>query len=76
MVLYSYWTTYTVTYQVTDASGNTASCSFNVTVTDNEAPTIACPANITVNTDPGLCGATVTLHYSVGAVTVRGLLLL
>ncbi|UKN03859.1 HYR domain-containing protein [Paracrocinitomix mangrovi] len=64
--------TTTVTYQVTDASGNTASCSFNVTVTDNEAPTIACPANITVNTDPGLCGATVTYTTPVGADNCPG----
>jgi hypothetical protein len=34
------------TFLVTDASGNTASCSFPVTVTDNEAPTIT---NVPVN---------------------------
>jgi hypothetical protein len=38
----------TVTHQVTDASGNTASCSFTVTVNDTENPVISCPANITV----------------------------
>ncbi|MEZ4920235.1 MAG: HYR domain-containing protein, partial [Saprospiraceae bacterium] len=35
---------------VTDPSGNTAECSFSVTVTDDELPTIACPANVTLNT--------------------------
>src|SRR6202008_244261 len=38
----------TNTFRVTDASGNTATCSFNVTVVDNQAPAITCPANITV----------------------------
>lgn len=37
----------TETYQVTDASGNTASGSFLVTVTDNEAPVFTCNSNIT-----------------------------
>jgi gliding motility-associated-like protein len=41
--------TTTVIYTATDANGNTATCSFNVTVNDNSAPTITgCPANITV----------------------------
>src|SRR5205085_12128614 len=41
----------------TDASGNTASCSFNVTVLDREPPKIVCPAPVTVNTDAGKCSA-------------------
>src|SRR6185436_13662216 len=32
---------------VTDASGNTGSCSFTVTVNDTQPPTITCPANVT-----------------------------
>src|SRR5204863_4004694 len=36
----------TVTYTITDASLNTASCNFTVTVNDTENPTIVCPANI------------------------------
>ncbi|MBK7130186.1 MAG: HYR domain-containing protein [Crocinitomicaceae bacterium] len=39
--------TTTVTYEVTDASLNTSTCSFNVTVNDTENPAITCPANIT-----------------------------
>ena len=44
---------------VTDATGNTATCSFTVTVTDNKVPTIACPANIS-DQDANRCGAVVT----------------
>ena len=36
-----------MTYSVTDAAGNMASCTFSVTVNDTELPTIACPSNIT-----------------------------
>jgi hypothetical protein len=50
--------TTTVTHKVTDPSGNTAECSFTVTVT-GLAPQIVCPANITVNNDEGQCGAIV-----------------
>ncbi|HJQ27282.1 MAG TPA: HYR domain-containing protein, partial [Blastocatellia bacterium] len=39
--------TTTVNCSVTDGSGNTASCSFTVTVNDTQPPTITCPANIT-----------------------------
>ncbi|MBK8700922.1 MAG: HYR domain-containing protein [Saprospiraceae bacterium] len=47
----------TNTFRVTDASGNTAVCSFTVTVSDTLRPVITCPANITVNTDVSLCTA-------------------
>jgi|GEM_PF-1142410 len=47
-------------WRATDASGNTATCSFTVTVNDTQAPTITCPANIVRSNDPGQCGATVT----------------
>ncbi|MCB9232136.1 MAG: HYR domain-containing protein [Bacteroidia bacterium] len=50
-------------YKVTDASGKTATCSFNVTVVDNQNPTITCPSNITANAASGSCTANVT--YSV-----------
>lgn len=55
--------TTTNTFLVTDASGNTATCSFDVTVIDAEDPTISCPGDITVNNDPGVCGAVV--NYTV-----------
>ncbi len=57
----------TVTYEATDISGNTASCSFTVTVTDNEAPVITCPADITVNIPDGDCSAVV--NYSMPTAT-------
>ena len=50
----------TVTHRVTDAAGNTADCSFTVTVNDNESPVLNCPSNITVNANPGACGANVS----------------
>src|SRR5262249_1178648 len=37
----------TVTYTVTDTSGNTSTCSFTVTANDTEAPTISCPIGVT-----------------------------
>ena len=48
--------TTTVTWTVTDGSGNTATCTQLVSVIDNELPTISCVADITVNTVPGNCG--------------------
>jgi gliding motility-associated-like protein len=53
--------TTTVIWTVTDASGNTASCTMTVTVNDTETPIIICPENITVTNDPGVCGANVTV---------------
>ncbi|MFI5129037.1 MAG: HYR domain-containing protein [Chitinophagales bacterium] len=40
--------TTTNTFVVTDASGNTETCSFTVTVSDNEAPTFTRPADKTI----------------------------
>lgn len=50
--------TTTVSYMAKDSTGNTASCSFTVTVVDNQNPTITCPADVLVNADNGLCRAT------------------
>jgi uncharacterized repeat protein (TIGR01451 family) len=55
--------TTTVTWTVTDGSGNTADCSFMVTVEDNEAPVINCVGNQTVNADAGVCTYT---HSGIG----------
>ncbi len=51
--------TTTVTFTATDAAGNTATCSFTVTVNDDEGPQIDDMNDITVNTDAGICGAVV-----------------
>lgn len=44
----------TVNCTATDTSGNTANCSFMVTVNDTQAPTITCPSNVmTTTSNPG-----------------------
>ena len=50
--------TTTETYVVTDASGNTDTCSFDISVTDVEPPTLSA-SDITEPTDPGVCEAVV-----------------
>lgn len=52
--------TTTVTYTATDDAGNTATCSFDITVTDSEMPTISCPADINTTTDPEQSTAVIT----------------
>jgi gliding motility-associated-like protein len=49
----------TVTYTAIDASGNTAVCSFSVTINDNINPIIACPSNLTQSVSIGSCTASV-----------------
>lgn len=48
----------TITWTVTDASNNTASCSFTVDVKDGQPPGIICPFNQTRSTNPNLCSYT------------------
>ncbi|MGV9011832.1 MAG: HYR domain-containing protein [Flavobacteriales bacterium] len=62
----------TITYTATDAAGNTAFCSFTITVVDNIPPSISCPANITVNAAAGTCGQTVTYTIPVGTDNCSG----
>jgi hypothetical protein len=47
----------TVTWTITDASGNTATCSFVVTVEDHQAPVISAPAGVTVTPNNSSCTA-------------------
>ncbi|MDT0644384.1 HYR domain-containing protein [Zunongwangia sp. F363] len=54
--------TTTITYTATDGSGNTAECSFTVTVEDEEAPELTCPSDIAENADADICGAVVTFE--------------
>ncbi|WP_324719455.1 HYR domain-containing protein [Salinimicrobium sp. HB62] len=51
--------TTTVTYTATDDAGNSASCSFTITVTDDEAPKITCPPNVVETADFGETGVVV-----------------
>ncbi|MCB0530517.1 MAG: HYR domain-containing protein, partial [Saprospiraceae bacterium] len=62
----------TETYQVTDAAGNTISCSFTVTVNDTQNPTIACPADFTVSNDAGQCSAVVLYEIPLGSDNCPG----
>jgi len=50
----------TVVWRATDASNNTRTCSFRITVNDTQLPVITCPSNIAKNTDPNLCTAVTT----------------
>ena len=45
----------TVTNTATDASGNSSSCTFSVTVTDTQNPVITCPSNLVLTADAGQC---------------------
>ncbi len=45
-----------VTWTATDPSGNSVTCTQNVTVTDSENPSITCPGLQTLNTTPNQCG--------------------
>lgn len=49
-----------IVYRATDAVGNSATCSFTVTVNDATLPIITCPANIVKNNDPGFCFSVTT----------------
>lgn len=49
----------TVYCVATDSSGNSAQCTFTVTVRDRQAPVINCPADITVDARPDCCDAVV-----------------
>lgn len=51
--------TTTVTCTSTDSSGNTATCSFTVTVQDTQKPAITCPESVAVSNDTNQCGAIV-----------------
>ncbi|MBL7981968.1 MAG: HYR domain-containing protein, partial [Flavobacteriales bacterium] len=56
-----------VSVSASDANGNTAACSFSITVVDQQAPTMVCNNDIVSPTEPNLCGAYVV--YPEPAVT-------
>ncbi|MEW6130100.1 MAG: HYR domain-containing protein [Acidobacteriota bacterium] len=49
----------TVSCSVQDSSGNSASCSFTVTVNDTQPPSLSCPTNITASAQTAQCTAVV-----------------
>ena len=57
--------TTSVTCTATDAAGNTAQCTFTVSVSDAEQPVPHCPGNIAQNAPPGACGTAVTWEATV-----------
>ncbi|MEZ5043203.1 MAG: HYR domain-containing protein [Saprospiraceae bacterium] len=66
--------TTTVTYTATDDDGNTAECSFDVTVNDTELPQISCPAAIVVTAAPNAANAIVNYTAPVGTDNCSGVL--
>ena len=58
------------TLLATDVSGNSASCTFNITVNDTEPPTANCPSIVTASNDVGQCGANV--NFSIPDPTDNG----
>jgi hypothetical protein len=46
----------TVTFTANDGNGNTATCSFTVTLKDVTPPTITCPANVTIAANTSCAG--------------------
>lgn len=58
--------TTSVTWTVRDNAGNTATCTFTITVTDDEAPLFStCPSNIVFNNDMDECSALVAFNLPV-----------
>src|SRR5262249_53363901 len=53
-----------ITSIATDVNGNTAICSFTVTVVDDQKPVIHCPADITVKAADGLCTSNVVFNVT------------
>ena len=48
-----------------NATGCNITANINISITDATAPTITCPGNISVDTDPGLCTATIVVPVPV-----------
>ncbi|MBK7213939.1 MAG: gliding motility-associated C-terminal domain-containing protein, partial [Bacteroidales bacterium] len=51
----------TRTWTATDACNNSSTATQTINVQDVTAPVVICPASITVASDPGICGANVTV---------------
>ena len=54
-------------WTVTDNSGNSSTCSFNIIVVDNQAPVLSCPDAIIVNSDSDKCGSVVTFNTPIAS---------
>ena len=62
----------TNTFRVTDASSNSATCSFTITINDSELPQITCPGNQSSNNTIGTCGKVMTYTAPVGTDNCAG----
>ncbi|WP_130735931.1 PKD domain-containing protein [Flavobacterium sp. J27] len=51
----------TITWTVSNTSGDTVTCTQQITVEDTENPVISCLSAITINTDTGSCTSTASL---------------
>ncbi|TDU42625.1 HYR domain-containing protein, partial [Gelidibacter sediminis] len=51
----------TITWTVTDKSGNSTTCTFTVTVTDDESPTVTAASDIEEGMDAGVCTASIAI---------------
>ncbi|MBK9567423.1 MAG: HYR domain-containing protein [Saprospiraceae bacterium] len=58
-----------VTYTITAANGQTATCSFNVVVEDCQVPVITCPANLTVECASATLNAAITTWRGTATAT-------
>jgi len=47
-----------------DGNGNTASCTFNITVEDNQLPVLTCPSAVNQAADAGTCNTNVSFSVS------------
>lgn len=57
----------TIVYNVTDASGNSASCSFNIFVRDTVMPALLCPGDITVAAPDTAVSCSVVVDFTPNA---------
>jgi len=60
--------TTTINCTATDASNNTADCTFDVKIVDNVPPVPSiCPGDITISNDPNMCSAVVAWAIPLGS---------
>ncbi|MFN0032501.1 MAG: HYR domain-containing protein [Flavobacteriales bacterium] len=64
-----------ITWQVSDAAGNTVSCTQSVVVIDNQDPIIACPVDISANANAGTCVASLSILKPVYSDNCSGVVL-
>jgi gliding motility-associated-like protein len=61
--------TSTLTYQVVDAAGLSATCSFDITVVDNSGPEVICPDTVDVDAPLGHCDTDGAISINVPVAT-------